>query len=72
VIYGQIEAAGIAFAGVDEALRIPGTDIRLFGKPQAFPRRRMGVALARADDIDLARQRARDAAARVRPVGPGA
>ncbi|MDD3651451.1 formate-dependent phosphoribosylglycinamide formyltransferase [Immundisolibacter sp.] len=72
VIYGQIEAAGIAFAGVDEALRIPGTDIRLFGKPQAFPRRRMGVALARADDIELARQRARDAAARVRPVGPGA
>ncbi|MFZ5492877.1 MAG: formate-dependent phosphoribosylglycinamide formyltransferase [Pseudomonadota bacterium] len=71
VIYGQIEAAGIAFAGVDEALRIPGTDIRLFGKPQAFARRRMGVALARAVDTDVARQNARDAAACVVPVQAG-
>jgi phosphoribosylglycinamide formyltransferase 2 len=68
VIYGQIEATGIAFAGVDEALRIPGTDIRLFGKPQAFARRRMGVALARAVDTEVARQNARDAAACVVPV----
>jgi phosphoribosylglycinamide formyltransferase 2 len=71
VIYGQLEAAGIAYAGVDEALRIPGTDIRLFGKPEAHARRRMGVALARAGDVDLARQRARDAAQRVRPVAAG-
>lgn len=70
VIYGQIEAAGIAFAGVDEALRIPGTDLRLFGKPESFARRRMGVALARGEDIESARQRARDAASRVRPLGP--
>ncbi len=71
VIYGQLEAAGIAYAGVDEALRIPGTDIRLFGKPESHARRRMGVALARAGDVDLARQRARDAAQRVRPVTAG-
>ncbi len=68
VIYGQIEATGIAFAGVDEALRIPGTELRLFGKPESFARRRMGVALARAEDIESARQRARDAASRVRPL----
>ena len=70
VIYGQLEAVGIGYAGVDEALRIPGTDIRLFGKPESHARRRMGVALARAGDVELARQRARDAAARVRPVAP--
>ncbi|HEX2797814.1 MAG TPA: formate-dependent phosphoribosylglycinamide formyltransferase [Immundisolibacter sp.] len=70
VIYGQLEAVGIGYAGVDEALRIPGTDIRLFGKPESHARRRMGVALACAGDVELARQRARDAAARVRPVTP--
>ena len=70
VIYGQLEATGIGYTGVDEALRIPGTDIRLFGKPESHARRRMGVALARAADVELARQRARDAAARVRPVMP--
>jgi hypothetical protein len=46
VIYGQLEEAGIAFEGVAEALRVPGSDIRLFGKPESFARRRMGVALA--------------------------
>jgi phosphoribosylglycinamide formyltransferase 2 len=70
VIYGQHDARGIAFEGVDLALRIPGTDIRLFGKPEAFVRRRMGVALAVAATVDLARANARQAAACVRPV-PG-
>ena len=68
VIYGQHDAHGIAFEGVADALRIPGTDIRLFGKPESFARRRMGVALAVADTVDLARTRARQAAACVRPV----
>jgi phosphoribosylglycinamide formyltransferase 2 len=53
----------VVFAGVDEALRIEGTDIRLFGKPEAFAKRRMGVALARAENTDVARQRAKQAAA---------
>lgn len=66
VIYGGIDAQNVVYEGVDEALRGPGTDLRLFGKPESYPRRRMGVALARAEDIDTARQRARDAAARVR------
>jgi phosphoribosylglycinamide formyltransferase 2 len=68
VIYGQLEEAGIAFEGVAEALKVPGADIRLFGKPESFARRRMGVALATAPDIDTARRRALEAAGKVRPV----
>ena len=68
VIYGQLEEKGIAFAGVDEALRVPESDIRLFGKPESFTRRRMGVALANGKDIDEARERAKLAAGKVRPV----
>jgi phosphoribosylglycinamide formyltransferase 2 len=70
VIYGQLEQAGIAFEGVAEALRVPGSDIRLFGKPESFARRRMGVALATAPDVDTARQRALEAAGKVKPI-PG-
>jgi len=68
VIYGQLDEAGIAFEGVAEALRAPGVDLRLFGKPESFARRRMGVALAVAEDIATARARALAAAAKVRPV----
>src|SRR3989338_6388694 len=68
VIYGQLEEQGIAFAGVDEALRVPQSDLRLFGKPESFARRRMGVALANGKDIDEARERAKLAAGKVRPV----
>jgi phosphoribosylglycinamide formyltransferase 2 len=68
VIYGQHEAAAIAFDGVADALLVPGADIRLFGKPQSFARRRMGVALAVAKDIETARKRAKEAAAKVKPV----
>ena len=68
VIYGVHDATAIAFEGVAEALRIPGSDLRLFGKPESFSRRRMGVALASANDIETARHRARSAAACVKPV----
>ena len=68
VIYGGVDAAGIRFEGVDAALRIPGTDLRLFGKPESFKNRRMGVALAEGIDTDQARQRAKAAAALVKPV----
>jgi phosphoribosylglycinamide formyltransferase 2 len=67
VIYGGVEAVGIVFDGVDEALRVPGTDLRLFGKPESFAKRRMGVALARADDVDTARANAKGAAGKVKP-----
>jgi phosphoribosylglycinamide formyltransferase 2 len=70
VIYGGMDARGIAFEGVDDALRVPESDIRLFGKPEAFPRRRMGVALANADTVEEARRRAKEAAFRVKPVVP--
>lgn len=68
VIYGGMEAKGIAYDGVDEALRVPETDVRLFGKPEAFARRRMGVALANGADTDEARARAKLAASKVKTV----
>jgi phosphoribosylglycinamide formyltransferase 2 len=68
VIYGGMDAKGISFDGVDEALRVPRTDLRLFGKPEAFVRRRMGVALAYGPDVAGARVRAKLSASKVRPV----
>ncbi len=68
VIYGGLEARGIAFEGVADALAVPGADLRLFGKPESFLRRRMGVALARGGDTNEARGRANEAASMVTPV----
>jgi phosphoribosylglycinamide formyltransferase 2 len=68
VIYGGMDAVGVAYEGVAEALAVPGADLRLFGKPQAFERRRMGVALARWTSVEEARIRAKDAADKVRVV----
>ncbi len=68
VIYGQLEQQGIAFAGAAEALRVPRSDLRLFGKPESFSKRRMGVALANGSDTDEARERARLAAGKIVPV----
>ncbi|ORL02460.1 phosphoribosylglycinamide formyltransferase 2 [Prescottella equi] len=70
VIYGGVEAIGVAFEGVADALAVPETDLRLFGKPEAFTRRRMGVAVSTGPDVDTARERAREAASRVRVVVP--
>ena len=67
VIYGGVEARGIAFDGVDEALRVPQTEIRLFGKPESFTKRRMGVALAFDADVEKARAQAKLAASKVKP-----
>jgi len=68
VIYGQMDEKGIAFEGIEKALAIPQTDIRLFGKPEAFKKRRMGVALAYGNDVEDARKRAKDAASKVKPI----
>lgn len=68
VIYGGMNEAGISFEGMDQALAVPGTEIRLFGKPESYVRRRMGVAVATGANIDEARGRARLAASRVKPV----
>jgi len=68
VIYGGVEAQALTFEGVNEALAVPGSELRLFGKPQSFLKRRMGVALARAATTDEARARAKRAAGAVKPV----
>jgi phosphoribosylglycinamide formyltransferase 2 len=68
VIYGQHDAQGISFTGIADALTVPDTDLRLFGKPESFARRRMGVALATGCDTDQARERAKLAASKVVPV----
>jgi phosphoribosylglycinamide formyltransferase 2 len=67
VIYGGVDAKGIVFDGVDQALQVPQTDIRLFGKPESFVKRRMGVALAYDENLDVARSNAVEAASRVKP-----
>ena len=69
VIYGGVEAKGIAFEGVAQALAVPESDVRLFGKPESFVKRRMGVAVANADTTDQARQRAKLAAGSIKPIG---
>ena len=68
VIYGGTDAKGIAFEGVADALGVPGADLRLFGKPESFTRRRMGVAVATGANTDEARSRAKLAASKVKPV----
>ena len=68
VIYGGMDAQAIGFAGVAHALAVPGSDLRLFGKPESFVRRRMGVALASGEHETQARERAKLAASRVTPV----
>ena len=67
VIYGGVDAVGVVFDGVAQALRVPGTELRLFGKPESYVKRRMGVALAHDADVELARRRAKQAAACVVP-----
>lgn len=65
VIYGGVEARGVRFSGVADALAEPGVDIRLFGKPESFVKRRMGVALATAETIEQARDKALAASGKV-------
>jgi phosphoribosylglycinamide formyltransferase 2 len=67
VIYGGVESKNLSYDGVAEALTIPNTDVRLFGKPESFVRRRMGVALATAPNTDQARVNAKLAASLVKP-----
>jgi len=67
VIYGGVEGTDIVYDGVAEALQVPRSEVRLFGKPESHVHRRMGVALTRDDDLDVARAAAALAAARVHP-----
>ena len=67
VIYGGVESKSLKYDGLQAALAVPCSDIRLFGKPQSFVKRRMGVALATGKDTDEARNRAKLAASLVKP-----
>ncbi len=62
VIYGGVDAAEVSYAGLPAALATPETDLRLFGKPEAYRKRRMGVAISTAEDTATARDRATHAA----------
>ena len=68
VIYGGVDSKDLSFENVEKALAVPDSDIRLFGKPESFERRRMGVALATGKNVDEARSRAKQAASLVKPV----
>jgi len=70
VVYGGVEGKGVVFDGVAEALRVPQTDVRLFGKPESFTKRRMGVALAYDANVETARVRAKEAASKIKPRLP--
>lgn len=65
VIYAGQDNNNLSFSALELALAHPATDLRLFGKPEGFKRRRMGVATARADSIEEARELARNTAAQV-------
>jgi phosphoribosylglycinamide formyltransferase 2 len=65
VILGGVNAKGVVYEGLAQALAVPDSEVRLFGKPEAFVNRRMGVALARAESVDEARHKAVKAASLV-------
>jgi phosphoribosylglycinamide formyltransferase 2 len=65
VILAESAGAPVSYSGVAEALTEPDTQVLLFGKPEARPQRRMGVALARGTSEIEARQRADAAASRI-------
>ncbi len=70
VIYGGVDGTGVVFDGVAEALAVPNSELRLFGKPESFVKRRMGVALVHDADVEHARVQAKLAASKVRPRLP--
>ena len=65
VIYGGVDAQNVTFEGMANALAVPDSDLRLFGKPESYVKRRMGVALARNNDLEQARKNARQVAAAI-------
>lgn len=65
LIHAHDEIAEVTYTGVEEALQVAETDIRLFGKPSAYPGRRMGLVMATADDVSEARDRAAIAASKI-------
>lgn len=68
VVLVEGHSESVSFGNLDNALREPDTQLRLFGKPKVTGKRRMGVALARADDIETARAKARKVSAAVEVI----
>ncbi|ONF42146.1 phosphoribosylglycinamide formyltransferase 2 [Marinobacter lutaoensis] len=66
VILPEGDSSEVAYTGLEHALAELDTQLRLFGKPELKGRRRMGVALAKADTLEEARAKARAAAAAVK------
>ena len=66
VIYGNHDADHIYFEGIDQALKVPGVDIRLFGKPKSFKKRRMGVILASSNTMESALESVKKAALKIK------
>lgn len=65
VIYGGVDAAAVVFEGMARALSVPGSELRLFGKPESYVKRRLGVGLATGSDVAQALDRARQVSAAV-------
>lgn len=65
VILVKGDSDNIIFSGIEKALALPDTQIRLFGKPEVRGERRMGVCLARGASIEDARKKANAAAANI-------
>jgi phosphoribosylglycinamide formyltransferase 2 len=69
VIYGGLDSDNLSYSGLEAALAVPNSDIRLFGKPTSFVHRRMGVALATASNTTEARANAQKIASLVKTKG---
>lgn len=69
VIYGGVDSENLSFSGLEAALQVPNSEVRLFGKPTSFERRRMGVALASAPDVTQARASAQKVASLIKTKG---
>ena len=65
LLHATEEISEVTYSGVEEALQVAETDLRLFGKPSAYPGRRMGLIMATADDVSEARDRAAIAASKI-------
>jgi phosphoribosylglycinamide formyltransferase 2 len=66
VIYGGVDSKNLAYSGLEAAMEVPNSEVRLFGKPESFIRRRMGVALATAQDVGEARISAKKVASLIK------
>jgi len=68
VILPEGDSSEVAYSGLEKALAEPDVSLRLFGKPELKGKRRMGVALAKGDSIDDARQKAVRSSGHVKAV----